>query len=198
LSPPWHVFVSYKRRGHTEQWLDTHFLPRLEPRLSDALAVDPRVFVDRRALAAGARWKTEIGAALAQTPLMILLLNRRYLVSSWCKAELTVALARSRQAKAAGCPVDPVIALQLQDGEHNPEDLRAVQIADWRTWNVAERVFETAPAYVPFSQAMADLADDIARRLDVLSSFPLPAVPLPEVFDDVDDAATGPLPRIQP
>ena len=64
------VFVSYRRHGEWEAWVQDHFKPLFELYLSEDLGQEARVFIDSR-LESGAQWPEHLAIAHARSAVLV-------------------------------------------------------------------------------------------------------------------------------
>jgi TIR domain-containing protein len=169
------VFISYRRAGGAQKWVDRHFAPTLR----DCLAYElpgpqpPRVFFDAQ-LEEGTTWPPDLGHKLARSRMLICLWSKNYLNSVWCAMELAHMRAREAGAgfRTAENPGGLIAICVIHDGEEILPELQGIhsfEIKDYfntrmredseeaarleavlrRKAPVIARIIERAPAFRP-------------------------------------------------
>jgi len=82
------VFISYRHRGHTAEWIKNHFYPMLEQRLPECMPVDhdTKIFLDLK-IETGSAWPDELRHALKMSRCILAVWSPDYFRSEWCLAE---------------------------------------------------------------------------------------------------------------
>jgi hypothetical protein len=122
------VFISYRRAGNAQHWVEEHFAPTLEDCLATEMVNAPRLFFDQQ-LEIGTTWPPDLGAKLANSRMLLSLWSKNYLSSLWCTMELAHMLAREEECglRSATNPSGLVVIGVINDGEKMPADLGAIQ-----------------------------------------------------------------------
>jgi hypothetical protein len=161
------VFLSYRHAGVVHEWVHEHFYPRLSEWLSGAATRDVAVFIDS-SIEAGQVWPIALRNALCGSRVMVAVYSPQYFHSAWCQAEFRTILAREAACGLAvgGDARSLIFPVKFNDGEHFPEEATNITFRDLSGWNSPHAVFAETPAYVEFSKAVSELAEEIVRRLD--------------------------------
>ena len=122
------VFISYRRAGNAQRWVEEHFAPTLHDCLATEMVSTPRVYFDKQ-LETGTTWPPDLGARLGNSRILLSLWSRNYLSSIWCTMELAHMLAREQQLgfRSVTNPAGLVVIGVINDGEDIPHDLTAIQ-----------------------------------------------------------------------
>ena len=162
------LFLSYKRAGDVPDWVTNHLCPLLENALTDLRPTPPRIFLDIRQ-EIGVRWPDNLARVLQRSRYMVAVWSVPYFQSAWCMAEWKTMLRRERLV-GLGTKDNPrglVYPIVFADGDNFPEEARLVQARrDLRRWAVPLPGFRDTPAYIDFYQAVREVAETLAVRLD--------------------------------
>lgn len=122
------VFISYPRRGETQHWVAEHFVPALQHALSLELDREPKLFFDLH-LEQGSEWNVRLGQKISRSRVLVCLWTRNYLLSEWCKLEISHMLARERDTgrRSGENPIGLISIPILHDGETIPDELQGIQ-----------------------------------------------------------------------
>lgn len=162
------VFISYKRGECWTPWTRDHFKKLLKAYLQQELGVEPDIFVDER-LQVGADWVDGLGEHLATSKVLVAIFSGDYFGSDWCLHELDLMLARSDEvSKGKPDRVPLIIPVVVHDGDAIPTEAKRVQPADMKRFRIAY-INEATPLYQEFSQAVSQLAPQVA---DVIKAAP--------------------------
>ncbi|WP_250290440.1 toll/interleukin-1 receptor domain-containing protein [Frankia sp. CiP1_Cm_nod1] len=164
------VFLSYRRAGTVLPWVHNHFHRMLVRCLTDELDRKPEIFIDVDQIHAGERWPDALAQAHSRSRLLVAVWTPSYFGSRWCVAEW-----RSMQRREAllGLSTAPdthrlVYPIRLKDGDRFPHDAKRTQQRDMKDWNVSSTSFEQTPAYAGFERKVAEIAEELVARLDVV------------------------------
>ena len=161
------VFISYRRRGDVEQWVQLHFMPRLRQALYNRLAHEPQLWIDVQQ-EEGTNWPDNIKDALRNSKLLMAVWSPDYFRSKWCMAEWQSMVARQAVVAANGEPMPPslVYPVKYSDGENFHPDAKVIQCrADLSRLNYPYETFRDSPRYMDFHDLVEQIADDLARWL---------------------------------
>jgi hypothetical protein len=127
------VFFSYKKDPLITDWI-ANVVSRLEFWLTQELGGRPaRIFIDRSHIEIGDRWPDALRHALRHSRTMAAIWSPSYFHSQWCVSEWRSFLARET---LVGLDTHGLIApAKFYDGEHFPEEAKAVQQADFRDFS---------------------------------------------------------------
>jgi TIR domain len=186
------LFLSYKRAGNVPGWIEHHFYPLLNDALTDLRPVVPRIFLDTQQ-EIGVRWPDNLANALQRSRYMVAVWSVPYFESAWCMAEWKSMLMREELLGIGGKdnPLGLVYPVVFADGDSFPKEARDVQARmDLKRWAVPFPGFRETPAYLEFFQAVREVAETLAARLDqapawrpdwpVVRPPPTPPVRLPQ------------------
>lgn len=186
------VFVSYKRTDNVREWTHNHLKPRLLRCLEDELPREPKIFVDRD-MEAGTRWPDHLTRALHRSRLLLAVWSPPYFTSPWCLAEWRTFLARERVLGIGGAGHPLVYPVRYSDGRHFPSDAQNIQQEMvFSAWRYPDPQFAQTEKYLGFHDAVAELAQRIAQRLE---DTPPWRDDWPTEEPDPSDPGPAPLPR---
>jgi hypothetical protein len=163
------LFLSYTRKGNVPGWMENHFFPLLRDALTDRRPVAPRIFLDTQQ-ETGANWPLNLEFALKRSRYLVAVWSAPYFQSAWGLAEWTSMLERERLLGMGGLenPQGLVYPVVFADGDSFPERAREVQARmDLKRWAFPFPGFRETPAYLDFFQAMSEVAETLAARLDL-------------------------------
>lgn len=189
------LFISYRRNGNVRDWVRNHLVPRLHDCLIDELGHEPRIFLDTQQ-DVGTHWPENLARALQRSHLLLAVWSPSYFTSRWCLAEWQT-IRRREQVLGIGGPQDPlglVYPIRFSDGDRFPAEARNVQQEmSFKEWRYPYPQFKDSPLYLPFHQAVVDLAERLASRFDN----PPPWQPdWPTEWPDPPDSGPTRLPRL--
>ena len=161
------IFLSYPRKGQVSTWVHNHFFPLLRECLDGQLVQEPRIFVDETQ-PTGVQWPDNIREALLHSRLLVAVWTPPYFRSPWCLAEWTSMLERESALTQAGHNpqrglVYPVI---YSDGDHFDPRAKDTQVQrNLSAFTYPYPCFKHSVAYLPFHDAMMDIAGEIETHL---------------------------------
>jgi TIR domain len=161
------VFLSYTTAASNGTWVREHFFTVFQERLDNAMPRSPKVFIFEEQESATA-WPENLEHALRSSRLLVAVLSPPYFRSRWCLAEWTSMLERERAA-GYGTPGKPRLLIHpvvYADGVHFPPEASRNFSRDFSAWNYPFPHFRDTPAYLQFFDAVEQLANEIAGRLD--------------------------------
>ena len=133
-------------------------------------------FLDTENIQVGDLWANRIIEALKHSRLLLAVWTPSYFRSPWCQFEWETFEQRS---KLLATPL--TVPLLLADGEYLPEQAKAIQYRDVRSYARTGSAFKLTERYIKFEDEIQELATDIARMLDAvpaaLSDWPMPDRP---------------------
>jgi hypothetical protein len=192
----YHVFVSYPHAGHVGAWTRNHLAPTLRECLADEIR-RPQVFVDE-AIEPGARWREELRRSLGRSRLLLAIWSPLYFDSDYCMAEWGTMAARERVLDVGGAhrpSTRLVFPIRYSDGESFPDAAKEIEQDEiFKDFRYPYPQFRDSQKYLPFHDAVVDLAQRITTRL--------PNVPpwdpdWPTAFPDLPpDPGPSSLPRL--
>jgi hypothetical protein len=166
------VFISYKRGGTRDVWLEKHFRPLFEEYLADHLLSKPKIFVDKTGLTQGADWSDEIIHALAHSKSLVAIISPSYFMNSeWCIKEfLTIKLRQQKLNLRVGTvPPSLMWLVAIQEFENIPPIIHTIQYADYSKYNVIGDAFFRAEEYLTFQR---DLRKDVKTVCNIVKNAP--------------------------
>ena len=97
------IFASYSRADDTNNsgWI-TKIIALLRAELHTQLGYPMAIFQDVHAIESGARFTSQLGAALASAPVFLVFSSPGYLESQYCRSELMTAILKELHERAAG------------------------------------------------------------------------------------------------
>lgn len=184
------IFISYRRSPTVGQWVQNHFVPRLEARLNDVAPGPVRIFCDFK-MADGVNWPAELKRQVRSSSLLLTVWSADYFRSTWCMAEWQSF--RNREA-LLGLSTDEhtlglVYPVRYADGNHFHIDARQTLCRkDFSSLNYPDDVFRLSVKYLEFDNLVRDIANDLVVRLAAMPAWrddfpivepaPLPPAPL--------------------
>ncbi|HEX3481205.1 MAG TPA: TIR domain-containing protein [Kofleriaceae bacterium] len=160
------VFISYRRAGGAQKWVDKHFAPTLRDCLAYELPAPPRVFFDAQ-LEEGTTWPPELGHKLARSRMLVSLWSKNYLNSEWCAMELAHMRAREAEAgfRTAENPSGLIAICVIHDGEQILPELQSIQSFEIRDY-FNTRMREDSEAAERLEAVLRQKAPAIARIIE--------------------------------
>lgn len=167
MSYEYDIFISYRRKEPVLSWVREHFAPQLEQWLSESLPHEPKLFRDEDTIETGSTWPLALQDGLRRTRLLVAVFSPSYFRSPWCLAEFESMLLREQQLglRTPERPDGLIYSVCFHDGEHFPENARAIQSRDLRPWNQAAPAFPLTAAYVDFIGQMQKVAEELGTLL---------------------------------
>jgi hypothetical protein len=162
------LFLSYKRAGNVPGWVEHHFCPLLQDALTDLRPDAPRIFLDTQQ-EVGVRWPDNLAYALRRSRYMVAVWSVPYFHSPWCMAEWKSMLKRERVLGIGrkDHPLGLVYPVVFADGDNFPKQARDIQSRqDLKQWAIPFPGFRDTSAYLDFYQAVYQVAETLAARLD--------------------------------
>ena len=129
------VFLSYRRANQWPMFVQRHFLPKFDHWLSSELGRHARIFHTEDEIEAGEPWPLALAYSLARSKVMVCLWTREYFYSEWCKAELSIMLARREATRGVSDPLPLILAAVLHDCEHLDPVVEDIQRLDMRQYS---------------------------------------------------------------
>lgn len=166
------VFISYKRGGTKDVWLDTIFRPYFEEYLQDLILRKPKVFVDRTGLANGADWSDGIIHALAHSRSLVAIISPSYFFSSeWCIKEFLTIKHRQQKLdlKAGKVPPSLMWLVAIQEFEMVPPIIHTIQYSSYIKYNVVGDAFFKTMDYIDFQR---ELRKDVKAVANIVMNAP--------------------------
>lgn len=166
MSYKYDIFVSYRRLGETQHWIENYFVPLIANHLSLDLGRAPTIFIDSQ-IEAGDDWPIILGNALASSKIIILLWTRRYLESLWCSCEIGHMLERERRLgyRANNNPNGLIFPAVIHDGDTMPIQISTIQKVDVQDFYKIT-LNKDGQKYTEFEDKMKVLAGRIACALE--------------------------------
>jgi hypothetical protein len=137
--------------------------------LTDRRPVAPRIFLDTQQ-ETGVNWPNNLEFALRRSRYMVAIWSAPYFQSAWCLAEWMSMEERQRLLGMGGRenPQGLVYPVVYAGWDSFPEWAREVQArTDLKRWANPFPHFRETPAYLDFFQAMSEVAEALAARLDL-------------------------------
>lgn len=190
------VFLSYRRKWPSLDWVQNHFYQRLEGLLGEALPTPPRIFMDTREIETGQAWPLVLQEALKGSRCIVAVWSAEYFRSPWCVAELNSMLKREHLlGYRAGSHPDRrlVYPVLFSDGNHLPDYTQGIQYRDLRKWAIPDPVFARSKKIIGFHEEMTKLAEELAT---LISQTPPWQDNWPIDIPAVSAATTIPVPRL--
>jgi hypothetical protein len=159
------IFLSYRRKWPSQEWVQNHFYQRLEGLLGESLPHSPRVFLDTREIETGQEWPLVLQEALKGSRCLVSVWSPEYFRSAWCVAELHSMLERERLlgyrtgGHAGRRLVYPIV---FADGLHFPDYTKAMQYRDLQKWNIPDTAFARSRKILGFHEEMKKVAEELA------------------------------------
>lgn len=158
------VFVSYCHDTSVKVWVQTHFVPMLEKKLTQELPCVPRIFIDHE-MPNGVYWRDRLKRALIHSKLLLCIWNPPYFNSKWCQAEWQTMLLREEHVGVQSHEPGFLYSVVFSDGDFFPDEAGARQCAKFHKFAITARAFVDTPKYMEFEERVADVARDIVQRL---------------------------------
>lgn len=158
------LFISYCHETNVKDWVQNHFVPLLEGKLTQELPDAPRIFIDHE-MPNGVYWKSTIERALTHSKLLLCIWNPPYFNSRWCQAEWQTMLAREEQVGRLPHETGLLYSVVYGDGKYFPEEASARQQDRFHDFALSAAAFKDTPKYVEFEQRVSEVARKIVGRL---------------------------------
>jgi hypothetical protein len=163
------VFFSYKRHSLTLDWT-RGVQNRLKYWIMQSCGGrDVRMFVDDESIETGDRWPEKLKEALRLSRCMVCVWSPAYFQSSWCVSEWESFRAREQRLKMQSHGL--IAPLRFHDGEHFPEDARAVQWTDVAAYTYTVPAFWTSPRALELEDVLKTFAARVARMIQEAPRF---------------------------
>jgi MinD-like ATPase involved in chromosome partitioning or flagellar assembly len=156
------VFISYHSNDLITAWATNEFLPLFSYWLSEQLARDAQVFLDRTRVNPGEDWAPTLERALTGSRCLVPLWTPLYFRSQNCMRELRTFM-RHRP--------DAIVPLALHGMDAFPDDVRRIQWADFRGFTLIGDGFKQTEQYVEFQRRVQELAERVARLIGDVPPF---------------------------
>jgi len=163
------VFFSYKRHSLTQDWTrGVH--NRLKYWIMQAVGGrEVQVFVDEESIETGDRWPEKLKEALKLSRCMVCVWSPAYFQSSWCMSEWESFRQRERRLKMQSHGL--IAPMKFHDGEHFPEDAKAVQWTDVAPYTSTVPAFWTSPRAIELEDVLKKFAEQVARMIQDAPAF---------------------------
>jgi TIR domain len=161
------VFISYRRAGNVEHWVQDHLHPVLTECLTDHLGHPPRIFIDT-GISCGDWWPRGLVDALNRTRLLLPVLTAGYFDSPWCHAEWATFAARERWCGKTAHLIHPILYSGLRS--LSPTACER-QLADFQEWRFPYPQFRLDPRYLAFHNAVDAIAETIVQQRRIAPSW---------------------------
>jgi hypothetical protein len=162
------LFLSYKRTGDVPMWVANHFYPLLTKALENLLPATPKIFLDTQQ-EIGVKWPNNLAYSLRRSSYMIAVWSVPYFYSPWCMAEWNSMLKRE-QLLGMGTEDNPhglVYPVVFAGTRYFPKKALDVQArTDLSRWAIPFLAFKDSDEYLPFYQAIREIAEALVARLD--------------------------------
>lgn len=167
VSYQYDLFLSYKRRNPTLDWVRNHFRPLLDTWLPECMDRDPSIFMDEQSIETGEAWPDALREALQVSRFLVCILSPSYFRSDWCLAEWHTFLAREKTLRlgARTKPKSLIIPISFHDGDHFPKEAKRKQQRVFHEWNTPHLCFRDTPNYLNFEREMKDLCEFLAKQI---------------------------------
>jgi len=170
------VFISYKRGGTKERWVNENFLPLFKEYLGDSFAAagldDPKIFLDTSELVEGEDFRNALITNVAQSKCMVAIISPPYLVrSQWCMYEFLSMRYREEvlQLGPNKVPKSLIWPVLLQEMDAYPPIINTIQLANYTKYNVIGEGFLNSEDYVSFQR---DLRKDVKTVTGIVKNIP--------------------------
>ncbi|MBZ5622506.1 MAG: toll/interleukin-1 receptor domain-containing protein [Acidobacteriia bacterium] len=163
------VFFSYKRHDLTLDWTrGVH--SRLKYWMMQAVGGrEVETFIDDDSIETGDRWPEKLKEALRLSRCMVCIWSPAYFQSSWCVSEWESFRERERRLKMQSHGL--IAPLRFHDGEHFPEEARAVQWTDVAPYTSTVPTFWTSPRAIELEDVLKTFAGQVARMIQNAPQF---------------------------
>jgi TIR domain len=161
------LFISYRRRGDVQKWVQRHFHPRLIESLTNELAWEPRVWLDVEQ-EEGVQWQANISRALLRSKYLLAVWTPDYFRSTWCLAEWRSMLAREEVLgmRSVETPRGLVYPIRFSDGKHFHVTAKATECKkDFSTMNYPYESWTESSSYLAFHDLVRDVASELSDWL---------------------------------
>jgi len=165
------VFISYKRGGFKDLWMDTIFKPYFVETLGNYIA-NPRVFIDKTGLINGEDWSDKIIYALAHSKCLVAIISPAYFRNSeWCIKEfLTIKYRQQRlNLRAGSTPPSLMWLIAIQEFENVPPILHTIEYANYAKYNLVGDAFFKRDEFIDFQK---DLQKDVRTVANIIRYAP--------------------------
>ena len=161
------VFLSYTTAASNGAWVREHLFTALNEQLDNAMPRAPSVFMFQEQESATA-WPEALASALRASRVLVAVISPPYFRSPWCLAEWSSMIEREK-AVGYGTNQQPRLLIHpvvYADGIHFAPDAQRNYSRNFSTWNYPFPHFRDTPAYLEFFDAVEQLANDVANRID--------------------------------
>jgi hypothetical protein len=125
----------------------------------------PTIFLDTEQ-EIGVKWPDNLAYSLGRSRCLVAVWSVPYFHSPWCMAEWRSMLKR-QQLLGMGTKDSLVYPVVFADGDNFPKAVRAIQArTDLSRWNIPFPEFRETREYIPFYQAIGEVANKLSARLD--------------------------------
>jgi hypothetical protein len=153
----YHVYLSYRRGGVEEDWLDLHFRTELSKWLSLDLPDQPQIFFDHNAKRDA--WDPEVIEAIRRSRCLVAISSSQYWGSPTCVAELETFKVRQRAAKV------PVAIGLVFHGEEPSNTTTEIDWTDFKDYAIAHKGYPFSADYTDFVRAIKKLSRQLAALI---------------------------------
>jgi hypothetical protein len=100
---------------------------------------------------------------------MVSVLSPSYFNSDWCKKEFAFMDYRQRKSGylSQDNPNGLIVPLKIRDGEHFPDYLKTIQIANFNNYLRVGEGFRKTPLYVEFQGKLQDWVEDVKHAYNL-------------------------------
>jgi hypothetical protein len=163
------VFFSYKRHDLTRDWTrGVH--NRLHFWITQEVGGrEVRMFIDDESIETGDRWPEKLREALRLSRCMVGVWSPAYFQSSWCVSEWESFRERERRLNMQSHGL--IAPLRFHDGEHFPEEAKAVQWTDVAPYTSTVPTFWTSPRAIELEDVLKRFAGQVARMIQTAPQF---------------------------
>lgn len=154
------LFLSYRRAGNVELWVQNHLRPVLDECLTDHVGHPPRIFIDT-GIQTGSRWPASLRHALRRSRILVPVLSAGYFKTPWCRAEWSTFADREKSCGGVALLIYPILHSGMRA---LPAEALERQLADFRQWNFPYPQFRQNQRYLSFHRAIETVADELAQR----------------------------------
>lgn len=158
------LFISYCHETSVKDWVQNHFTPLLETKLTQELPDAPRIFIDHQ-MPTGVYWKSTIERALTHSKLLLCVWSPPYFKSKWCQAEWQTILAREEETGQLPHERGLLYSVVFGDGDYFPTEANARQHSKFHDFALTSPAFKETTMYVDFERRVTEVAGEITLQL---------------------------------
>jgi hypothetical protein len=162
------IFVSYKKRTITPEWLSTYFLPMLVFYVEQHLCREIKYFLDTTEIDPGDSWSLRLQDGVAHSRILVPVWLPEYFTSSWCRKELAAMLLREEHynLRTSSKPCGLIVPVQVHDGICFPDIAQKIQYAKFESFFTSCTGFRDTPKFLKFENEVQQFSRTVAAAIN--------------------------------